>query len=97
MEYNSILEQVFRTASDLDKKLPMVWVMLKDEAQMRRLIAIVSPSFHPRFFFLQILTICPCLDRSCAASASADGQQSSSLLPQSLSTPKHVTGAPANQ
>lgn len=45
MEYNHILENAFRLASDADQKLQMVVAILQKEDIVRKLIAIVSFQF----------------------------------------------------
>jgi hypothetical protein len=44
MEYNTVLEQLHRACIDLDHKLPMLFVVLKKEEVVRRLVIIVSLS-----------------------------------------------------
>lgn len=42
LEFNQLLEQLHRAATELDSKLPMVFVLLKHEEVVKKLIAIVS-------------------------------------------------------
>jgi len=47
VEYNQLLEQVYRQCTDTENKLPMVTVLVKQEEIVRRLVLIVSCSFLP--------------------------------------------------
>lgn len=42
MEYNQILEQVYKMTRDIEDKLPMYYIVLRSEDVIRKLVAIVS-------------------------------------------------------
>ena len=46
MEYNSVVEQLYRSATELDHKLPMLFLFLKNEAWIRK-VAIIVRLFSP--------------------------------------------------
>ncbi|KAJ7864230.1 hypothetical protein B0H14DRAFT_444077 [Mycena olivaceomarginata] len=48
MEYNTVLEKLHRACIDLDHKLPMLFVVLKKEEVVRRLVIIVQTAIQQR-------------------------------------------------
>jgi hypothetical protein len=42
MEYNQLLEQVYRMTRDIENKLPMYYIVLRSDGMIRKLVAIVS-------------------------------------------------------
>ena len=42
MEYNQLIEQVFRASQEIDAKLPMFYVLLTNDEMLKELVAIVS-------------------------------------------------------
>ncbi|KAJ7838639.1 hypothetical protein B0H14DRAFT_1082912 [Mycena olivaceomarginata] len=48
MEYNTVLEQLHRACIDLDHKLPMLFVVLKKEEVVRRLVIIIQTAIQQR-------------------------------------------------
>ncbi|KAJ7126683.1 hypothetical protein C8R44DRAFT_701425 [Mycena epipterygia] len=52
MEYSSILEQLHRACNKLDQNLPMIFVVLKNEDVVRRLVIIVQVSIQQRAMIL---------------------------------------------
>jgi hypothetical protein len=44
MEYNQVLEQVYKMTRDIEDKLPMYYIVLRSEDVIRKLVAIVSCS-----------------------------------------------------
>ncbi|KAF8161742.1 hypothetical protein K438DRAFT_306116 [Mycena galopus ATCC 62051] len=48
MEYNNVLEQLYRACKDLDCKLPMLLAILKKEDVVRRLVIIIQTAIQER-------------------------------------------------
>lgn len=46
LEYNNVVEQLHRSAMDLDAKLPMLFFFIKNEARIRK-IAIIVGTYVP--------------------------------------------------
>lgn len=49
LEYNQLLEQVYKMTSDLDSKLHMYFVVFKNEDLLRKYVAIVGFFYHSVF------------------------------------------------
>ncbi|KAF8996578.1 hypothetical protein BDZ89DRAFT_1257565 [Hymenopellis radicata] len=50
MEYNNVVEQLYRSAADLDAKLPMLFLFLKNEAWIRKVAIIIVTVQQQRQF-----------------------------------------------
>lgn len=85
MEYNNVVEQLFRSAADLDAKLPMLFLFLKNEAWIRKVAIIVSPLC---LYLFLILTFCQ--DCHCSAAASISVFFQPSLHSQLGQSPSYV-------
>ncbi|KAJ7126729.1 hypothetical protein C8R44DRAFT_103842 [Mycena epipterygia] len=48
MEYNTVLEQLYRACNELDHKLPMIFAVFKKEDVVRRLVIAVQTAIHQR-------------------------------------------------